>query len=262
MRKSLIGGVKMKNENKFDGKAIIYSKFRPDYPEQLIIDLIKESKLNVNSSIADIGAGTGIMTKKFLDQGFNVYAVEPNEEMRMAAKEYLKDYKGFILINGSAENTTLDNQTIDLIVVTQAFHWFNMKNFREESQRILKPHGKVAIISNERITEDTINKEIAETYYKYCPNFKGFSNGLMGSTEIYDNFFLGSYTLKTYDNPLIYNKSTFIGRHMSSSFSLTEDDPMYPMLVESLSNLFDKHSKEGYLILPNITKCWCGIINR
>ena len=180
--------------------------------------------------------------------------------MRNAAIENLQDHNGFVSVNGSAENTTLDEDSVDLVVVAQAFHWFDVEKFRKECQRILKPTGKVALVSNERLTEDAINKEIAAVYRKFCPDFKGFSNGLMDASEIYDTFFEKGYTLNTYDNPIIYPKSSFIGRHLSSSFSLTPDDEFYPMLVESLSNICERYAKNGYLTLPNITKCRWGVV--
>ena len=116
------------------------------------------------------------------------------------------------------------------------------------------------IISNDRVAEDKINKEIAAAYRKYCPNFKGFSNGMIEKVGIYENFFEKGYTFKSYGNPLIYNKSSFIGRHLSSSFSLTKEDEMYPKLVESLSVIFERNSKNGLLTLPNITKYRSGVV--
>jgi len=250
----------MTNEKKFNGKSEVYSKYRPDYPDQLVKDLVAKNKLNKKSMIADIGSGTGIMTAKLLNLGIKVFAVEPNKEMRNTAIENLKDYKGFFSVSGSAENTTIDENSIDLIVVAQAFHWFNVEEFRKECQRILKPSGIVALVSNERLIEDEITKDIAAAYRKYCPDFKGFSNGLMDASEIYDTFFEEGYTLNTYDNPIIYTKSSFIDRHLSSSFSLKPDDEFYPMLVESLRNIFERHEKNGYLTLSNITKCRCGVV--
>lgn len=250
----------MANETNFNGKSVVYSKFRPDYPDQLLKNLITDNNLHQNSVVADIGSGTGIMTKKLLEFGFKVFAVEPNDEMRVAASDNLKDYKQLILVNGSAENTTLKDNSVDIIVVAQAFHWFDAVSFRKECQRLLKPGGKVVIISNERVAEDKINKEIAEVYRKYCPNFKGFSNGMMETVGIYENFFEEGYTFKSYGNPLIYNQSSFIGRHLSSSFSLTKEDELYSKLVEALSNIFERNSENGVLTLPNITKYRCGVV--
>ena len=57
----------MTNAKKFNGKSDVYSKYRPDYPTQLVKDLTTKNKLNEKSMIADIGSGTGIMTAKILN---------------------------------------------------------------------------------------------------------------------------------------------------------------------------------------------------
>jgi len=250
----------MTNITKFNGKSIVYSKFRPDYPNELIMDMISENKLKEDSIVADIGSGTGIMTKKLLDHGFKVFAVEPNTEMRKVAEDKLEKYKHFIPVEGSAENTTLLKSSVDFITVAQAFHWFDLKRFQKECQRILKIDGKVAIISNERMTT-SINQEIEVAYKRFCPDFNGFSNGLNNSQEIYDRFFKENYSVKIYENPLSYNKNDFIGRHLSSSFSLTKDDKYYPNLVEALSSIFEKYSKNGIVAVPNLTKYRCGYVD-
>ncbi|GKU80717.1 class I SAM-dependent methyltransferase [Niallia sp. NCCP-28] len=251
----------MENTKKFNGKAAIYSKFRPDYPDELINDMISEHGLHQNSLIADIGSGTGILTKKLLDANFNVFAVEPNVEMRKLAEEQLKNNKRFISINGSAEYTTLDTSSVDFITVAQAFHWFDYKIFKKECGRILKPSGKVMIISNNRLKEADINQDIIKVYTEFCPEFHGFSNGLSDSEKIYDTFFLkGIYTTNSYQHPLTYNKSSFIGRHLSASYAPKKEDPHYPLIVEAFDNLFEKYCENGYVTLPNATISRCGFV--
>ena len=70
----------MANESQFTGKAGFYSG-RPHYPQECIDYLVDKLELTNDSVIADIGAGTGILTKTFLDIGYTVYAVEPNDDM-------------------------------------------------------------------------------------------------------------------------------------------------------------------------------------
>ncbi|WEG10983.1 class I SAM-dependent methyltransferase [Pullulanibacillus sp. KACC 23026] len=246
--------------NRFNKKSLLYSKFRPDYPDQLVIDLKNDNHLTSQSYIADIGSGTGILTKKLLDSGFKVYAVEPNDEMRRTAEVDLQHYEQFTSVNGSAEHTTLADRSVDLITVAQAFHWFDLEQFRKEAQRIIKPSGKVAVISNERIIHTAINQDIAAVYKRYCPNFIGFSNGLLGAEDIYDSFFAEDYSVMSYENPLIFNKEQFIGRHLSSSFALTVEDEFYPMLVEALNALFDKYSQNGEIKVPNVARCRNGSV--
>ena len=208
----------MNNTNRFNGRAETYSKYRPSYPIELINNLKTEHHLDEHTIIADIGSGTGILTKKLLEYNFKVFAIEPNTEMRKIAENRLKDYHLFTSINGTAENTTLNSNSVDFITVAQAFHWFDPISFKSECRRILKPFGKVMIISNSRVIESSIIQEIISIYTKYCPDFHGFSNGLDDSKEIFDVFFLEEkYNYISYNYPLTYNKSSFIGRHLSAS---------------------------------------------
>ena len=86
----------------------------------------------------------------FLENGNEVFGVEPNELMRSAGVEFLAGFPKFRSISGTAENTTLSDGSVDLVVTAQAFHWFDPEKARAEFKRILKENGFVALIWNER----------------------------------------------------------------------------------------------------------------
>jgi len=90
------------------------------------------------------------LTLRLLDQGYVVYAVEPNEPMRQEADRALSGHLGFRSVNGTAEATGLEDQSIDLVTCAQAFHWFDPEKTSVEFRRILKPGGLTALIWNER----------------------------------------------------------------------------------------------------------------
>ena len=135
------------NTNKFNNKAKDYVKFRPTYPNEFINYLVKDLKIK-DKVIADIGFGTGKLTELIINDCKTIYAVEPNKDMRVAAEKILNKHKTFHSVNGSAENTTLKDNSIDLIIVAQAFHWFDAKKARIEFKRILKPKGIVVLVWN------------------------------------------------------------------------------------------------------------------
>lgn len=109
------------NENKFTGKAELYSKYRPSYPEKLIDWLYDMTNAE---AVADIGAGTGIFTSALLKKPWSVTAVEPNSDMLSILKKALGDKVKTVV--ASAESTTLNAKSINLITVAQAFHWFEI----------------------------------------------------------------------------------------------------------------------------------------
>jgi SAM-dependent methyltransferase len=92
----------------FDPKSIFgprvgnYIKYRPGYPREVLDTLRAECVLSSFWHIADIGSGTGLLARLFLDLGCAVFGVEPNEEMRLAGEHLLAGYDRFTSLPGSA----------------------------------------------------------------------------------------------------------------------------------------------------------------
>ncbi len=249
----------MKSTDKFTDKAEVYAKYRPNYPDEYIEYLITKAKLNEECMIADIGSGTGILSRQFIERGFTVIGVEPNDDMRTVAEQSLKRFSRFISIKATAENTTINNNSLDLVTVAQAFHWFNKKKFRLECQRILKQDGKVALVWNSRDGSSDLNKESAEVCQKYCPNFKGFSGGIEETPDVYQQFFKdGKYDYKNFRNDLQIDFNGFLGRYLSASYSPKKIDKEYTPFIAALSNLFEKYSENGKIVIQNNTRSYLG----
>ena len=246
----------MDNTKKFSRKADAYCSARPAYATAFIEELYSKYGFNNNSVIADIGSGTGILTKQLLDNGSTVYAVEPNGQMRVKAETALKSYNNFHSVNGTAENTELKDGSVDFITVAQAFHWFDIEPFKKECKRILKGDGRIFLIWNMRDSSSEISTEQSEICKKYCPDFTGFNGGNRNDEEKISLFFGGKFTRKEYDNPLFYDREKFIKRALSSSYSLNENDENFAQYLKELNILFDKYSKDGFLSVPNKTEVY------
>ncbi|WP_160720508.1 class I SAM-dependent methyltransferase [Bacillus sp. USDA818B3_A] len=247
----------MKSTDKFTDKAEVYAKSRPSYPSEYIDYLISEVSLNEDSMVADIGSGTGIFSRQLLERGYTVIGVEPNDDMRTVAEQTLKPYSGFISVKATAENTTINDNRIDLVTVAQAFHWFDMEPFRVECQRILKQDGRVALVWNSRDGASDLNKESAEVCQKYCPSFKGFSGGMEETPIAFQQFFKdGKYELKYFRNDLPFDLDGFLGRYLSASYSPKKTDKEYQSFITALSNLFERYSRNGKIVIPNITRSY------
>ena len=145
----------MKTVERFSDRVENYVKYRPTYPAEILQLFCDEMNLQSDSVVADIGAGTGISAKMFLENGNRVFGVEPNTAMQNAAVEFLKGYSQFTLVDGTLESTTLDSGAVGFIVAAQAFHWFKHEETRKEFRRILKDKGFVALIWNERQLDST-----------------------------------------------------------------------------------------------------------
>ncbi len=223
--------------------------------------LFTDVGISKNSIIADIGSGTGILTGQLLEKGSKVYGVEPNADMRVIAETNLKDLPRFTSVNGCAENTTIDDNSVDYITVAQAFHWFDRERFKKECQRILKAEGKVILVWNVRDNKNELVMENYKVNRKYCPSFNGFSDGMYGKNneDDFSDFFNGKYETKVFLNNLIFDMDGFIGRNLSSSYF---SDGMYGKNNEDDFSDFFNGKYETKVFLNNLIFDMDGFIGR
>lgn len=250
----------MDNTSKFTGMAAVYAKARPAYAPAFIDWLYSDAGMKTDSVIADIGAGTGIFSKALLKKGSTVYSVEPNMDMRAVSENALCGFPNFHSVNGTAENTTLAASSVDFITAAQAFHWFDTMAFKVECRRILKPDGKVVLVWNTRVAKSALVKENAAVCKKYCPDFKGFSGGLEHMEMDIDRFFGNCFETKRFANDLLFDKTKFIERSLSASYSLKKTDIAYKSYLADLDELFERYAVAGVLTLPNETAAYIGYI--
>lgn len=250
----------MDTTKKFDGRAKDYTTSRPSYSIELIDYLYGNYELSEASAVADIGSGTGKFSKHLLDRRSEVYCVEPNDDMRCVAESELYEYKNFHSVAGNAENTTLKNNFVDFITTAQAFHWFDVSKFKQECLRIIKNGGKVFLIWNIRDYDDILNQEWHKVFSRYCPDFRGFSNGIERDDIKIKAFFDKGYDYVSFDYPLIFDREGFIKRSLSSSYSLKENNKNYEQYISALNELFDKYEDDGLVFLSNQSVAYIGTI--
>ncbi len=250
----------MKSTEKFNQRAEDYTLARPSYAKDFIKYLYSEQGFSKSSVIADIGSGTGKLSKQLLDMGSKVFCVEPNADMRSVAERTLSKYSNFISVNATAQRTDLIENSVDFITVAQAFHWFDVPQFQSECRRILKKNGKVFLVWNTRNDETEVNRKIESINYKFCPNFKGFSGGIKKGDERIKLFFSGEYEYIEFDNTLYYNYDSFIKRCRSSSYALTFGEKGYEDYYKALSDIFYSFQTDGIIEIKNKTVAYFGIV--
>ncbi len=243
---------------RFSNRVENYVKYRPNYPAEILDSFRDEMNLRETSIVADIGAGTGIFTKIFLENGNEVFAVEPNAAMRDAAKGFLKDYPKLTFVEGTSEHTNLENDSIDFVVAAQAFHWFKPDETREEFKRILKENGYVALIWNERKLDAT---DFLREYEAFLHEFATDYNEVRHentSLEIISEFFQADFKQKTFQNSQIFDYEGLQGRLLSSSYTPTHENPRFPAMIEELKRLFTKYEKDGRIDFLYDTNIYYG----
>jgi len=190
----------MKVTERFSDRVQDYIKFRPGYPKGLIDQLGDLLKTHENVNVADVGAGSGILTKLLVSLSDQIYALEPNTEMREAGADLMKGFPNIHFSHGTGEQTGLENKSIDLITVAQAFHWFDTEKAKEEFRRILTVNGVIALIWNDRSIESDFEIGYEQLLIKYGTDYQEV-NHKKYSEKVLSAFFGTSYIGKfTFNN--------------------------------------------------------------
>lgn len=252
----------MKYLNKFSGIAEIYDNYRPTYSYKFLDWLKAYMSVSDIHAIADIGAGTGILTELLAEiyPDANITAVEPNDSMFDVLTFKMKNRSNIILNKTTAENTCLESNSIDLITAAQAFHWFDVKEFKKECKRILKPEGKVCLVWNSRQEDNDLAQETIQLFKKYCKNYSGFCGGVCSGKKYADEFFKG-YIYEEINAPTYFDLPMFIGRNLSMSYAPKIGEPEYKPFIEGLIDLFIKYNVDGILTIENNVVSYLGEID-
>jgi SAM-dependent methyltransferase len=249
----------LKSTERFSDRVADYVRYRPTYPEALIDWLRKAHGVTADWRVADVGAGTGISSKLFLDAGHTVIAVEPNAAMRNAAIQWLGSHPDFLAVDGSADATGLDGASVDLVSVAQAFHWFDPERSRQEFHRILRPGGLAAIYWNSRRLSGTPFLEGYEALLRtYGTDYSSVAERYGDEPRMRQWFGAGWRGTASFDHRQLLDFEALRGRLMSSSYAPQAGHPRHQPMLEALRKLFDACAADGQISFDYDTRVYIG----
>lgn len=232
----------------FTGKASLYDRYRPSYPSFIISHLRKKTSLSKRDLIAEFGFGTGKLTRLLLQNGNQVFGIEPENEMQeLFLEKYARNTK-FTLIPGSAEKNELKNESVDVIVAAQSFHLFDPIKTRDEFYRVIKQNGFIILIWYHLDRDNKISKEILSLFYRF-----GFKSNQPGRTHIGETFFNDLFSPNIVSHTILpsfkqsYNQNDFLGSMLSSSYAPTFTDNYYEDYIAEINSLFTRFSTNGII---------------
>jgi ubiquinone/menaquinone biosynthesis C-methylase UbiE len=231
---------------RFTGRVESYRRYRPGYPGEMVDLLRRECGLNDASLVADVAAGTGLLTEVLLAAGLPVVAVEPNGEMRATCAELEPKFPRLRCVAGTAEATGLPDASVDLITVAQAMHWFDLEKTRAEFARVLKPGGGCAVLyNNRRLSGDAFHEAYERFLLRVGTDYTKVKEQHVGRKRLAQFFAPSSMKCAVLPNAQSLTFDALLGRVLSSSYIPQPGQSGYQEMATALERLFSENEHDG-----------------
>ncbi|QII03996.1 class I SAM-dependent methyltransferase [Rhodococcoides fascians A25f] len=132
----------------FGAVADVYESARPEYPSDAVAWLLEPAFASGRTPlVADVGAGTGKLTRSIVAAGCDAIAVDPDPAMLDALRIAVPRVPTLV---GTAESLPIDDESLDGVLLGQAWHWVDPVAASREIGRVLCPGGVLGLIWNIR----------------------------------------------------------------------------------------------------------------
>jgi SAM-dependent methyltransferase len=234
--------------NRFSSRVESYRLHRPGYPQAIVDLLARECGLSRNSLIADVAAGTGLLTEIFLERGYSVIAVEPNQQMREACATLTAQYPRLQCTEGTAEGTGLAAHSVDLITVGQAMHWFDLKRTRSEFARVLKTEGWCAVLyNNRRLAGDAFHEGYERILIDFGTDYEKVRDSHLTEYRLAEFFAPNAMHTAIFENSQQLTPEGLMGRILSSSYMPQPGRSRYEDMSRVVERHFAQHESGGHV---------------
>jgi SAM-dependent methyltransferase len=241
---------------RFGDRADAYERGRPGYPDALLVRLCEE--LSPGDVVADLGAGTGLLSEALVGRGYVLRLVEPNGPMREVAERRMAGRADVTVHPGSAEQTGLESGSVALVVAAQAFHWFEPVATRAELERILAPGGQLALMWNDPDEASPFMAGYAALLQAHRIDEVSISRSPDRSKQVARFFGPRGCRLIVFENPTMVDWAMLEARLSSSSYMPAQGSPGHAPMIAALQELFDAHAEDGQVRFDYTTALYLG----
>ncbi len=162
-------------KNWYSAVAENYNKARPLYPQELIDRVVELTKLTSDSSILEIGCGSGQATRGFAPLGLSMVCLEPSLEASQIAQQNCLAYPKIDIKNTSLEEWKLETGKFDAVLAANAWHWLPPEISYPKSAQALKPEGYLILLWNMSPHPTyEIYQELDKVYQVHAPHLSRY----------------------------------------------------------------------------------------
>lgn len=226
----------------FSHVAEAYERGRPGYPE----DALRWLAGDAPADVLDLGAGTGKLTRGLVALGHRVTAVEPLDEMLERLRRSLPEVPA---LSGRAEQIPLADAAVDVVVVGQAFHWFEARKALPEIARILRPGGRLALIWNTRDDREPWVAQLSAVIGSETVE------GVDGDDAVAESGLFDPAEHTTFTFRQLLDRARLHDLVLSRSYCATRTPTEREQVLREVDRVYDEFAGPDGLVLPYVTEC-------
>jgi SAM-dependent methyltransferase len=249
----------------FGSVADAYDAWRPDYPAELVDDLIEYAGCPPGAEVLEIGAGTGKATRMFCARNLSVVAVEPDGEMAaVASRQAATAGHSVRIIHSDFESAALPAGAFPLAYSAQAWHWIEPQTGYVRAHGLLRPGGVLAAFWN-RVdwTRCPIREELQAAYQEsgvgevqLGPMHPGVSSAPRTTEEWHPELARAAgFThtgLRRYERELRYTAAEYVALLGTHSDTILLAPDVRQELLERVSQTIERHGGVLELSVPTV----------
>ncbi len=238
----------------FGSVAEIYDRGRPSFPTAAAAWLVNSEA----ATVLELGAGTGKLTRTLVELGHDVHATDPDAEMLAVLRRHLPDVP---TSESGAEEIPLPDRSVDVVVVAQAFHWFDHERALPEIARVLRPGGHLALVWNNRNKKIPWVRKLGRILTDQ-PELQEASDAAVKALVCSDLF--GFVEEKKFDFWQQVNRESLVDLVASRSYISTLDDQAREEKLAQVMALYDDYGRgmDG-MQLPYHSECYrAAVVDR
>ncbi len=231
----------------------LYETSRIGYPTQLIEDIIIYSKIRSNSSILDVGCGSGQLTFPFAQHGFKIMGLDLSKDMITLASKKCSQFLNVNFKLGLFEEAQFPNKTFNLIVSGMAWHWVTSEDRYDKINRLLTKDGALALCWSYQYGEAKFRQDVGKILDKY-----GKSEGQTGPKiplyaasaheELKKNSLFKSVIRKEYQEDIKFSKEKYLNLVLTYHWVQLLSENKREKLVQDFHELYNRYGE--ILIIP------------
>ncbi|MFI9553088.1 class I SAM-dependent methyltransferase [Nonomuraea endophytica] len=157
----------------------LYDRVRPGYPDELFADLVSVTGVDEQSSVLEVGCGSGQATRSLAALGCSVTAVEQGTEMAALASRRLVGFRNVEVERSTFEEWDDRGRRFDVLVAASSWHWVDPSIGWRRAHDVLNPGGWMALLGNivvRRPGEPEVYAETADLHERFCPGNPGWGH--------------------------------------------------------------------------------------